>query len=224
MVELKVVFHLNNVQKTKALARGMLKENVSKLVLPVDEKVIKYLDPVRVVVDDDGELKIFDCVRVDNEYDLSKEPKVYLSTYGNRTDINVRLVEFIIENSKTVFDEECLKKLYELQNEALMKTMDEVEKTRNELRKREEEKKKRSEAMEVLKDLIDEYEKTISELRNEVRRLGKELDKKQDIIINYVKFLRKKGLLDEFIEFVKKGEEEAHEERIKEEYMISEED
>jgi len=221
-LELKVVFRLNNVQKTKALAKGMLRENTDVLVLPVDENVVKLLDPSRVVVDDDGELRVFDCVSVENEYDLSKEPKIYLDPYGRRTDIKVMMIDYIIENGKTVFDEECIKLLYKLQDEALTKVKEEVMKTREELIKREEEKRKRAEAMEVLKDLINEYEKTVSELRNEVSRLRDEVGKLQNIIRDYVEFLRDKGLIQEFINYIKEKDEETLEEQIKEKYMIEE--
>jgi hypothetical protein len=223
-LELKVVLGLNSAQKVKALAKGMLKEVSDDLVLPVDEGAVKLLDPKRVYIDNFGMLRIYDRVSVDDEDDLSKEPSIYLSDYGKHVGILSNIVDYIIDNNKTVFDEECIKVLYKLQDEALEKVKEEVMEYREKLRKREEEMRKREEAKEILKDLIEEYEKTINNQRNEIKKLYDKVDRLQRVIKDYAEFIKEKELVQEFINYVKSKDEEEREEEIKEKYMIEEED
>jgi hypothetical protein len=221
-LELKVVLGLNSAQKVKALAKGMLKDVSDDLVLPVDEGAVKLLDPSRVYIDNFGMLRIYDRVSVDDEDDLSKEPRIYLSDYGRHVGILSSIVDYIIDNSKTVFDEECIKVLYKLQDEALEKVKEEVMEHRENIRKREEERRKREEAKEILKDLIEEYEKTINNQRNELKKLNDEVDRLQRVIKDYAEFIKEKELVQEFINYVKSKDEEEREEEIKEKYMIEE--
>jgi hypothetical protein len=222
-LELKVVLGLNSAQKVRALAKGMLKEVSDDLVLPVDESAVKLLDPKRVYIDNFGRLRIYDRVSVDDEDDLSKEPRIYLSDYGKTVGILSGIVNYIIDNGKTVFDEECVKVLYKLQDEALEKVKEEVVEHREKLRKREEEKRKREEAKEILKDLIEMYEKTINSQRDELRKLRDEVDRLQNVIKDYAEFIKDKELVQEFINYIKSKDEEEREEEIKEKYMIEEE-
>jgi hypothetical protein len=222
-LELKVMLDLNSAQKVKALSKGMLKEVSDMLVLPVDESAVKLLDPKRVYIISFGMLRIYDCVSVEGEDDLSRDPIIYLSDYGKRVGIMSGIVDYILDNNKTVFDEECVKVLYKLQDEALERVKNEVMEYREKLRKREEEKRKREEAKEILKDLIEEYEKTISNQRNEIKRLESEVDSLKNVVKDYVEFIKEKGLVQEFINYIKSKDEEEREEEIKEKYMIEEE-
>lgn len=215
---------LNPAQKVKALAKGMLKEVSDELVLPVGEGAVKLLDPRRVYIDNFGMLRIYDRVSVEDEDDLSKEPRIYLSDYGKTVGILSGIVNYIIDNGKTVFDEECVNVLYKLQDEALERVKEEVKEHRDKLRKREEEKRRREEAKEILKDLIEEYERTINNQRNEIKKLNDEVDRLQRVVKDYAEFIRDKELVQEFINYVKSKDEEEREEEIKEKYMISEED
>ena len=214
---------LNNANKIKALSKGLLKEVSDRLVLPVDESAVKLLDPQRVYIDNFGMLRIYDCVSVEGEDDLSREPRIYLSDHGKRVGIMSGIVEYILDNNKTVFDEECVKVLYKLQDEALERVKNEVMEYREKLRKREEEKRKREEAKEILKDLIEEYVKIINSQRNEIKRLESEVDRLQNVIKDYVEFIKEKELVQEFINYIKSKDEEEREEEIKEKYMIEEE-
>jgi len=202
----------------------MLKKVSDELVLPVDESAVKLLDPRRVYIDNFGMLRIYNRVSVEDEDDLSKEPRIYLSDYGRHVGIMSDIVDYIIDNGKTVFDEECVKVLYKLQDEALERVKEKVIEYREKLRKREEEERKREEAKEILKDLIEEYEKTINNQRNEIKRLKDEVDRLQNVVKDYVEFIKDKELVNEFINYVKSKDEEEREEEIKEKYMIEEED
>jgi len=218
---LYVVLGLNNDQRTRALAKGMISENLNKLVLPVSNDAVKLFDSSRLVVSETGIVRIFDGIEVKNEYDLNKEPEVTLSEYGRITSIVRKLVDYIIENEKRAFDADCIRYLYELQDDALAEKRSEVMKNREEIRRQREIEKKREEAKEILKDLIADYKKTIAELKKKISNLEARLAELEDVVGNYAEFVKEKELEDDFIDFIASREEEAKKEEIREKYMLN---
>jgi len=217
---LRVVLGLNDTQRVKALAKGMIKENLEKLVLQVDPSVVKMLDPARVRVTEGGRLIILDRIERENEHDLNKEYRVYLAEYGLITGIISDLTDYIIENGKTTFDADCLNYVYELQNKAIERVRNEIEKVRESIRRSREMERRKEEARELLKDEIEAYRKTIKELEDKVSRLRSETAELEDVIDVYVEFIKEKGLEEEFINYVKEKEREKLEEEISEKYRL----
>jgi len=223
--DIHVKLKLDDTQRTKLYSKGRFNEIVSRwssnyLSLRVDCEVLKQLDPARVVVDSDNELRILDSVNViDNE--------VYLGTFGTSTNIMTRLVDYIVDNDKRVFDVETLQYLYKLQDEVLENKRKEIEENK---RKEEEERR----AREILKDEIERYRKEINDLNKEVGYLEEQLDKKnreleelketieelKEIIEAYAEFIESKDLTNEFIEYVKEKEDEEYTEKLKQKYYL----
>jgi len=218
---LQVVLWLNDSQRTKALAKGLISENLNRLVLPVSNDAIKLFDNSRLVVGKTGIVRIFDGIEVKNEYDLNKEPEITLSEYGRITSIVRKLVDYIIENEKRVFDADCIRCLYELQDEAIERVRKEVEEERESIRKIREIEKRREEAKEILKDLIADYEKTIAELKKKISNLETRLAELEDVVDDYAEFIKEKGLDDEFVNYIRERESEEKEEEIREKYMLN---
>jgi archaellum component FlaC len=219
-LRLSVEFELSDAQRTKAIAKGMVRGNLEKLVLPVDPSIVKMLDPARVRVTRKGRLIILDRVERENEYDLDKEPRIYLSESGLHTDITDDLIDYIIENGKTTFDADCLSKLYELQDRAIERARKEVEEVRESIRRSREIQRKKEEARELLKDEIEAYRKRIKELEEEVSRLKDRISELEGIVESYTEFIREKELEKEFINYVKEKESEELEEEIREKYGL----
>jgi chaperonin cofactor prefoldin len=219
---LKVEFGLNDQQRTKALAKGMLKEDLEKLVLPVSPEVLKLLDESRVRVYPSGLLRILDHIEREHEDEPDKEVRIYLSEYGLYTNILSDLVDFIIEKGKTVFDEECLRKVYELQDRELGKVRAEVEKRREERRRMREFEERKEEARKLLRDEIERYEKRIKELESELRKLKDRISELESVIESYAEFIKEKELEKELVDYVmgmQKGEEER---KIREKFRLEE--
>jgi len=209
---LKVWLPLTAEQRTKLLAKtGKLEE---QLVLDVSEEVFKDLDPNHVLVDG-WRLIILDRIEEDGLI-------VKLSKTGWGTKITEQLVDYIIENNKQVFDADVLRKLYVLQDEVLTER-------KNKIMQEQMEKARREEAKQILKDLLQSYEEKISRLEqsirnlnDEIKKLEKENDKLNEKLKNFVEFINKQGLMNDFIEFIKEKRAEDEATKIKEEYGFEE--
>jgi len=217
---------INDVQRTKLYTKNRFYEIVRShgydyISLQVDCETLKHLDTTKVIINEDNELKIFDAIYVSNDV-------VYLDTAGINTDIITKLIDYIIDNDKKVFDIETLQYLYNLQDEALEKIknqLDEEKREEEERRKRIEEEKR---AREILKDEIDEYERKISSLNEQIEYFKEQLDKKRNkieeqkkIIEMYVKFIKTKNLTDEFVQFIKEHDLEKYVEELKQKYYFT---
>jgi len=212
---------LNDVQRTKALAKGLIEKNLEKLVLPVDQSITKMLDPTRAIITERGRLVILHRVARENEYDLDKEPRIFLSEYGLETTILRDITDYIVEHGKTVFDADCLSYAYKLQDEAIERIRDEIEKERESIRKIREIERQKSEARELLREEIETYRKTIKELEDEVSRLRNKIAELNDIIEDYAEFVKEKELEDELINYIREKMREEEEEEIREKYMLN---
>ena len=217
---LYVVLGLNDAQRTKALAKGMIKDNLSSLKLYLSQDVVKLLDPARVRVTEGGRLIILDQIERENEHDLSKEPRIYLAEYGLITGILSDLTDYIIDNGKTTFDADCLRYLYKLQDEAIERVRNEIEKVRESIRRSREMERRKEEARELLKKEIEEYERTIAELKEKVSNLESRLAELNDIIEDYAEFIKTQDLDDEFVSFVADKRSKDKESEIREKYML----
>jgi hypothetical protein len=217
---LHVVLRLNDQQRTKALAKGMIKDNMSSLKLYLSQGAVKLLDPSRVSVLDSGRVIIYDSIESRFRNDPSRETELYLSAYGEVKPIIIKLVDYIIDNNKTLFDEDCLKYLYKLQDEALDEAREEERIRKEEMRRYMEIERKKDEAREILKEEIEEYRKTISELRNKISNLEARLAEINDIVEDYAEFVKEKDLEDEFVSYVMDKEREGKESEIREKYML----
>jgi hypothetical protein len=210
---LKVWLPLTNEQRTKYLAKtGRFEE---QLVLDVADDVIKDLDPEHVLVDSVGRLIILDRIEEDGF-------TVKLSRMGWGTKITEQLVDYIIENNKQVFDADVLRKLYVLQDEVLTER-------KNKIMQEQMEKARREEAKQILKDLIQRYEDEIRGLEHRISNLNDEIEKLEnkrmtlrEKLKDFVEFIRKQGLTDKFIEFIKEKRAEDEATKIKEEYELEE--
>jgi uncharacterized protein YoxC len=213
---------LTEEQRTKAIANGFseaMESNV--LTLPLTEDALPLLDPNRVVVKRDNELEILSHVKVENEYDIDKPTVVHLDTSGYITDIGIKFADYIISSGKRYIDAEALKALYKLQDEAL-------EKVRQRIEAEKEKKRKLREARELLKEEIEGYKKRIESLEEKINSLkaeisekDKEIEELQKIIEDYAKFIKSKNLASEFITFIEREESES---KIREKYMLEEEE
>jgi len=219
---LSVELWLNDSQRTKALAKGMIEKNLEKLVLPVDPSVVRMLDPARVMVTEKGRLIILHRIGRENEYDLDKEPRVFLSEYGFDTTIIRDLVDYVIEHGKTVFDADCLSYAYKLQDEAIEKMRKEIEEVRESIRRTREMERKKEEARELLREEIEAYRKTIEELEDKVSGLERRIAELEDVVDDYAEFIKEKGLEDEFISYIREKKREEEEEEIRERYGLEE--
>jgi len=210
---LKVVLPLTVEQRTKLLAKtGKLEE---QLVLDIADDVIKELDPDRVLVNFAGKLVIYDKIE-------EKENDVRLSNNGWGTDILKHLVDYIIDNNKQIFDVDALKKLYALQDSV-------INERKQKIMKEQEEIAKRNEAKQILKDLLQKYEEEIASLKqriksldDEIRKLNKENDKLSEKLNDFVEFVKKQGLVNDFIEFIYAKQKEDEITKIKEDYGFEE--
>jgi phenylalanyl-tRNA synthetase alpha subunit len=216
---LSVVLELNDTQRAKAIAKGLAdKYNLKHIVLDVTDE--KLIDPTRVRVTIDGKLKILDCIKVENEYDLEKQSKFYFDEDGRVTKVKTKLVDFILDKEKKSFDEECFRELYRLQDEALKEVMDDVEKAKFWKREVKEHEKKVEEAKKILANTLKIYEDTINELKAKVRELESENSNLNRIIIDYASFIESKQLTEEFIEAIMKKRMDMEKSRIREEYLL----
>jgi uncharacterized coiled-coil protein SlyX len=212
---LKVILPLTNEQRTKLLARqGRL---VDQLVLDVSEDVFKELDPERVLVSDTGKLIIHDKIE-----EKGTDVRLSKSGWGWSTDILKQLADYIIDNDKQVFDVDVLKKLYAIQDSVVNERKQKIMKEQEEIARREE-------AKQILKDLIQKYEdkiasleQDIKSLNDEIRKLEKENDKLNEKLKDFVEFITKQGLMNDFIEFVREKRAEEETTKIKEEYGFEE--
>ena len=210
---LKVVLPLTAEQRTKLLSKtGKLEE---QLVLDVTDDVVKELDPDRVLVNLMGKLIIYDKIE-------EKENDVRLSNNGWGTDILKHLVDYIIDNNKQIFDVDALKKLYALQDSV-------INERKQKIMKEQEEIAKRNEAKQILKDLLQKYEEEIASLKqriksldDEIRKLNKENDKLSEKLNDFVEFVKKQGLVNDFIEFIYAKQKEDEITKIKEDYGFEE--
>ena len=221
-LRLSVELWLNDSQRTKALAKGMIKENLEKLVLPVDPSIVGMLDPARVRVTERGRLIILHRIGRENEYDLDKEPRVYLAEYGLDTTILRDLADYVVEHGKTVFDADCLNYVYELQNKAIERARKEVEGVRESIRRIREMERKKEEARELLREEIEAYRKTIRELEDEVSRLRRRIAELEGVVDDYAEFIKEKGLEDELIDYIREKKREEEEEEIRKRYGLGE--
>jgi len=218
---LYVVLGLNNDQRTRALAKGMIKDNLSSLKLYLSQGAIKLLCGSRLHVTDYGRVIIYDCVESRFSNDPSRETEFYLSEYGRVTPIIRYLVDYIIDNNKNMFDEDCLRYLYKLQDEALEKAREEERIRKEEERKIREMQRKKEEARELLREEIEAYRKTIKELKDEASRLKSRLAELEDVVSNYAEFVKEKELEDELINYIREKMREEEEEEIREKYMLN---
>jgi chaperonin cofactor prefoldin len=217
---LHVVLVLNNEQRTRALAKGMIKDNMSSLKLYLSQGAVKLLDHSRLYVTDYGRVVIYDCVESKFRDDPSRETEIYLSEFGEAKPIIRKLVDYIIDNNKTVFDEDCLMYLYKLQDSALEEAREEERARKEEMRRYIEMERKKDEARKLLKDEIEEYKKRIADLESEVSNLRGRIDELNDIIEDYADFVKAKELEDEFVSYVMDKEREGKEAEIRERYML----
>jgi hypothetical protein len=210
---------VDDAQRTKALAKGMIKDDLRRLVLHLSQGAVKLLDPSRLAVSEAGMVRIFDHIerRFRNDPD---EVEIYLSEYGEATQIMSKLADFIIDNNKTVFDEDCVRYLYRLQDEALAKVREEIEKRKEEMRRYREIEKQKSEAREILKEEIEKYEKTIERLESEIKNLKGRIDELTEVVEDYAEFVKDRDLEDEFVRYVmdKIADKESE---IREKYMLN---
>jgi len=181
-------------------------------VLNVKKEALEHIDPCRVFVDRDGYLRY--CNTVDDD-------EISLKYYRWTTsDIDIKLLEFIVNSKKKEFDIECMNKLYELQNEAVEATKKKKEQEKEEIRRREEERKKKEEeiarARELLKNEIEELKKRIEDQRNRINSLEKVKEKYEML----KKFIEENDLVNDFIEYVVSSENENKKKEIIEEYKF----
>jgi len=219
---LYVKLKINTSQRTKALSKGYIREPVDHIEIPVSHDAVKLFDSNRLNVYSSGAVELFTNIDVKNEDDVDKPTVAKLSEYGKSTDIVKRLVDFIIENDKKVFDEDCIRELYRLQDEWIDKIVKEVESRKE----REREKRK---ARELLKNEIQDLKSEIKYLNEKINEKDKkihdlelQIDNLEKKIEEYAKFVKEKGLVDDFVEFVMSGEDEEREKKILEEYKLEE--
>jgi alanyl-tRNA synthetase len=215
---------LTEEQRTSAIARGFGEaREFSTLTLPLTEDALPLLDPSRVVVRG-SELKILSSVKIENEYDIDKPTIVHLDASGYITDIGIKFADYIIGSGKRCVDAEALKALYKLQDEALerLKRVTDAEKER---------KRKLREARELLKEEIEAYQKKIEALEQkieakskEIARLNSDIEGLLEVIKDYARFIKAKNLVSEFIAFIVDKQRKESEDKIREKYMLEEEE
>jgi len=210
---LYIELYLDKSQITEALKNGLLKKPASYIELNVSDDVIPLLDSSRLVVRSDGRIEIFDRIN-------DRNGNITLKEFGELTDIKYNLVDYIVKNRKTVFDVDCLKKLYELQDQAIENYKKRIE---NEKRMIEEKKK----ARELLSSEFKEMERRINELyrnneslQNRIKELEKEIGELREKYKTLVKFINEKNLVNDFINWIKEVEEEEVEKKIIERFEL----
>jgi predicted RNase H-like nuclease (RuvC/YqgF family) len=219
-----VKLYLSNEQRIKAIAKGFGEaREFNRLTLPLTEDALQLLDANRVVID--GKMiRVLDSVAAENEYDVDKPTVVKLDTSGYGTNIESRFVDYVISSGKEYIDADALKTLYRIQDE-------ELERVRQKIEAKKEKERKLREARELLKDEIEAYkkkiealEKKIEEKSNEIASLNRDIEGLLDVIKNYAKFIKSKNLVSEFIAFIESKQRKESEDKIREKYMLEEEE
>ena len=211
---MQVSLKIDQKQRTIAAAKGygVLGD---KLTLYVSEDVYQMLDPDRVAIDSKGNLQPYFYISVWWDEDI-KEMK--LAEGGRTTKIESKLVDYILENSKKTFDADCVRKLYELQDEAYKEIREETIKYIEAKKAEAEKKRKIEEAKEILKKELKELEERIENERQKRLEREKRIEELEEMLAEMKTFIEEKNLVEEFIDYTMKKVAENERGKIREKY------
>jgi len=209
---MKIWINTDTIYAKTLVVKGNLEHvvegrDIVAAVLNVTREALEHIDPRRVFIDREGHLRY--CNTVD-------EDEISLKYYRYTTsEIDLKLLEFIVNSKKKEFDIECMNKLYELQNEAIEVAKKKKEQEEEERRRREEERRRKEEeiarARELLKNEIEELKRKIGELRDRMYKLEEKYEMLRE-------FIEENDLVNDFIEYVVSSENENKKKEIIEKF------
>jgi len=209
---MKVWINADSTYAKTLVVKGSLEQiteggDIVAAVLNIEKEALEHIDPKRMFVDRGGYIRY--CNTVDDD-------EISLKYYRYTTsEIDLKLLEFIVNSKKKEFDIECMNKLYELQNEAIEVAKKKKEQEEEERRRREEERRRKEEeiarARELLKNEIEELKRKIGELRDRMYKLEEKYEMLRE-------FIEENDLVNDFIEYVVSSENENKKKEIIEKF------